>query len=368
MITSTYNLMLDSDEFTVMNEYDSPEPKSGSYESEEALEKHLIKILTSQGYEYLPIHEEADLIANLRHQLERLNGIKFTDKEWQRFFKSKLAHEGDGIVEKTKIIQREHVQLLERDDGTKCNIKLIDKDRVTSNFMQVVNQYEAHEGNHENRYDVTILVNGLPLVHIELKRRGIPLREAFNQIDRYQRDSFWSGCGLYEYVQLFIISNGTHTKYYSNTTRWRSISESNGKKKSGRKTSDSFEFTSYWADARNKTIVDLVPFARTFLEKRTLLNILTRYCILTSEDILMVMRPYQIAATERVLAKIVYSENDRKLLGTIDAGGYVWHTNRIGQDTHVLQVLAARKPASDRRQGYLRRGPQGSGLPDCARI
>jgi type I restriction enzyme R subunit len=328
---SSYRLMLDSDDYTVMDEYDSPEPKSGSYESEAAREKHLIEILTSQGYEYLPIHEEADLIANLRHQLERLNGIEFTDKEWQRFFRSKLAHEGDGIVEKTKIIQREHVQLLERDDGTKYNIKLIDKDHVANNFLQIVNQYEAHEGNHENRYDVTILVNGLPLVHIELKRRGVPLREAFNQIDRYQRDSFWSGCGLYEYVQLFIISNGTHTKYYSNTTRWRSISEGNGKKKSGRKTSDSFEFTSYWTDARNKTIVDLVPFARTFLEKRTLLNILTRYCILTSEDILMVMRPYQIAATERVLAKIVYSENDKKLLGTIDAGGYVWHTTGSGK-------------------------------------
>ncbi len=331
MSASSYNLMLDSDDFTVMSEYDAPEPEAGAYESESELERHLIEILTSQGYDYLPVHEETDLIDNLRRQLERLNDIKFTDKEWQRFFKARLAHEGDGIVEKTRIVQREHVQLLERDDGSKCNVKLIDKNRVANNRLQVVNQYEAHEGAHENRYDVTILVNGLPLVHIELKRRGIPLREAFNQIDRYQRDSFWSGCGLYEYVQLFVISNGTHTKYYSNTTRWRSVTESKGRRRAGRKTSDSFEFTSYWADARNKVIADLAPFARTFLEKRTLLNVLTRYCILTTEDALMVMRPYQIAATERVLQRIIYSENNPKLLGTLDAGGYVWHTTGSGK-------------------------------------
>jgi type I restriction enzyme R subunit len=331
MTATSHSLVLDSDDYTVMTELDSSEPESGAYESEAALERHLIEMLTSQGYEYLPIHEEADLVANLRSQLERLNGICFTDNEWENFFKKKLAREGDGILEKTKVIQQEHVQLLDRDDGTKANVLLIDKDRLPNNSMQVVNQYEAHEGARENRYDVTILVNGLPLVHIELKRRGVPLREAFNQIDRYQRDSFWSGLGLFEYVQLFVISNGTHTKYYSNTTRWRSVEEGGGRRQARRKTSDSFEFTSYWADARNKPINDLVPFARTFLERRTLLNVLTKYCVLTAEDLLLVMRPYQIAATEHVLRRITYSENNPKLLGTLEAGGYVWHTTGSGK-------------------------------------
>lgn len=345
-----HNLVLDSDDYTVMTEYDSPTPEAGAYESEAALEERLIETLTSQGYSYLPIHEEADLIGNLRAQLERLNGIEFTDNEWKGFFAKRLAREGDGILEKTKVIQQDSVQLLERDDGSKANVLLIDKDHLVNNSMQVVNQYEAHEGVHENRYDVTILVNGLPLVHIELKRRGVPLREAFNQIDRYQRDSFWSDCGLYEYVQLFVISNGTHTKYYSNTTRWRSIEEAGGRKHGGRKTSDSFEFTSYWADARNKVIADLIPFARTFLERRTLLNILTKYCVLTAEDLLLVMRPYQIAATERVLRRIAYSENNPKLLGTLEAGGYVWHTTGSGKTLTSFKCsqLASRLPSVDR--------------------
>ena len=210
------------------------------------------------------------------------------------------------------------------------NVSLIDKRNVHNNRMQVMNQY-TQEGNYENRYDVTVLVNGLPLVHIELKRRGVAIQEAFNQIERYQRDSFWSGCGLYEYVQIFVISNGTHTKYYSNTTRFSAIEERAGKKARGKKTSNSFKFTSWWADADNMPIFDLVPFTATFFAKHALLNILTKYCVFDVDEKLLVMRPYQIVATERILNRILISENDKSMLGTLRAGGYVWHTTGSGK-------------------------------------
>lgn len=196
--------------------------------------------------------------------------------------------------------------------------------------MQVINQYVENDGNHDNRYDVTVLVNGLPLVHIELKRRGVALKEAFNQINRYQRDSFWAGSGLYEYVQIFVISNGTNTKYYSNTTRESHIKEQQQTRNKSKKTSNSFEFTSYWADANNKVISDLVDFTRTFFSKHTILNILTKYCVFTSEELLLVMRPYQIVATERILNRIEVSTNYKKM-GTIEAGGYIWHTTGSGK-------------------------------------
>ena len=196
--------------------------------------------------------------------------------------------------------------------------------------MQVINQYVENDGNHDNRYDVTVLVNGLPLVHIELKRRGVALKEAFNQINRYQRDSFWAGSGLYEYVQIFVISNGTNTKYYSNTTRESHIKEQQQTRNKSKKTSNSFEFTSYWADANNKVISDLVDFTRTFFSKHTILNILTKYCVFTSEELLLVMRPYQIVATERILNRIEVSTNYKKM-GTIKAGGYIWHTTGSGK-------------------------------------
>jgi type I restriction enzyme R subunit len=197
--------------------------------------------------------------------------------------------------------------------------------------LQVINQYGEHSGTRKTRYDVTILVNGLPLVHIELKRRGVAIREAFNQIKRYQRESFWTLSGLFEYVQIFVISNGTHTKYYSNTTRNAHIKEQNESErhKSG-KTSNSFEFTSYWADAKNKNIPDIVDFTKTFFTKHTLLNILTKYCVFTSENLLLVMRPYQIAATERILSRIEISNNYKKM-GTKEAGGYIWHTTGSGK-------------------------------------
>ena len=209
------------------------------------------------------------------------------------------------------------------------NIKIIDKSNIHNNKLQVINQYEVNDGNYKNRYDVTILVNGLPLVHVELKRRGVALKEAFNQINRYQRDSFWAGCGLFQYVQIFVISNGTNTKYYSNTTRESHIKEQNKPLKTER-TSNTFEFTSFWADATNKIIPDLVDFTRTFFAKHTLLNILTKYCVFTAEEKLLVMRPYQIAATEKILNRIEIATNYKKY-GSRDAGGYIWHTTGSGK-------------------------------------
>jgi type I restriction enzyme R subunit len=304
--------------------------RSDNYQSEAELEKAFIDQLQRQAYEYITIPDEASLIANLRTQLEALNHYSFTDGEWKRFFNTSIAAANEGIVEKTRRIQEDYIQVLERDDGTSKNIHLIDKDNIHNNHLQVMNQY-TQSGTYDNRYDVTILVNGLPLVHVELKRRGVAIEEAFNQIERYQRDSFWSGCGLYEYVQIFVISNGTHTKYYSNTTRWSHIEENRGKKPKGTKTSDSFKFTSWWAAADNEPIRDLMPFTKTFFAKHTILNILTRYCVFDTENKLKVMRPYQIVATERVLNRILISENDTSMLGTLRAGGYIWHTTGSGK-------------------------------------
>lgn len=327
---SQYNIIVSTSESTVVSEYEPQTKRSDAYQSEAELEKGFIKMLCEQGYEYLTIHNAEDLISNLRRQLERLNKYTFTDAEWKRFFSQNISNTNEGIEEKSQKIQEDSVQVLKRDDGTTKNISLIDKKNVHNNFLQVINQYEENSGNYENRYDVTILVNGLPLVHVELKRRGVALKEAFNQINRYQRDSFWAGSGLYEYVQLFVISNGTHTKYYSNTTRFSAIKEHANGKRRGQKTSNSFEFTSYWADANNKVIADLVDFTRTFFARHTLLNILTKYCIFTSEKMLMVMRPYQIVATERILNRIEIATNYKKM-GTTDAGGYIWHTTGSGK-------------------------------------
>ncbi|MDQ8154539.1 MAG: type I restriction endonuclease subunit R, partial [Gemmatimonadota bacterium] len=271
---------------------------------------------------------EAALVANLRRQLEALNKVTFSDAEWERFFAQKIAGANDSIIEKTARMQEDHIQTLARDDGTTKNIYLIDKQNIHNNALQVINQYET-EGKRANRFDVTVLVNGLPLVHLELKRRGVDIREAFNQIDRYQRDSFWAGCGLFEYVQLFVISNGTLTKYYSNTVREGHLAETRGKR--GRKhTANSFAFTSWWADAKNKPITELTHFAKTFFAKHTLLNILTKYCVFDVDRKLLVMRPYQIAATERILQRIATSTNHRQL-GRMEAGGYIWHTTGSGK-------------------------------------
>lgn len=325
-----YNIVMEMSNSTVVAEYEPLKKKSDSYQSEAALENEFIKMLSEQGYEYLKINDSKGLISNLRAQLEILNDYKFSDNEWDRFYKNSIANNNDGIVQKTKKIQEDHIQVLKKDDGTSRNIYLIDKKNIHNNILQVINQYVEKGGNYENRYDVSILVNGLPLIHIELKRRGVALKEAFNQINRYQRDSFWAGSGLYEYIQIFVISNGTNTKYYSNTTRESHIKEKTQTQNRSKKTSNSFEFTSYWADASNKTIPDLVDFTKTFFSKHTILNILTKYCVFTAEELLLVMRPYQIAATERILNKIQISTNYKKM-GTIEAGGYIWHTTGSGK-------------------------------------
>lgn len=325
-----FDVMAFGGQATVCSALPKQQRRSSSYQSEAQLEDAFVKQLCRQGYERLVVSSEEELIANLRMQLEALNRMNFSDKEWARLFKGWIAADNDGIVEKTRRIQRDHVYALRMDDGSVRNVSLIDKRNVHNNRMQVMNQY-AQQGSYDNRYDVTVLVNGLPLVHVELKRRGVAIQEAFNQIERYQRDSFWSGCGLYEYVQIFVISNGTHTKYYSNTTRFSAIEERAGKKARGKKSSNSFKFTSWWAAADNMPIYDLVPFTATFFAKHALLNILTKYCVFDVEEKLLVMRPYQIVATERILNRILVSENNKDMLGTLRAGGYVWHTTGSGK-------------------------------------
>ena len=259
---SRYEPIALSGESTVVAEY-LPDPSTAQdsgYQSESELEKAFIRQLQAQAYDYLTVTSEAGLIANLRRQLEKLNKVTLSDAEWERFFSTCISSANDGIIEKTTRLQEDHVQVLKRDDGTTKNIYLIDKANIHNNTLQVINQYEI-DGTRTNRYDVTVLVNGLPMVHIELKRRGVDIREAFNQIDRYSRDSFWAGSGLFDYVQLFVISNGTLTKYYSNTVRDGHLAESRGKR-NAKKSSNSFAFTSWWADAKNQPITELVGFTR----------------------------------------------------------------------------------------------------------
>ena len=330
MSSVDYNMLISTLESTVVTEYVKEDIPVYTYQSEADLEREFIKNLQNQGYEYLNIHNEEELILNLKDKLEKLNNIIFSEKEWERFFKEKIANKNESIIEKTRTIQEDYIKSFTRDNGTLVNISLIDKKNIHNNFLQVINQYEEENGNHNTRYDVSILVNGLPLIHIELKRRGVAIREAFNQINRYQRDSFWAGSGLFEYVQIFVISNGTNTKYYSNTTRARHIKEMSYNRRKVKKSSNSFEFTSYWADANNKAITDLVDFTKTFFAKHTILNILTKYCIFDTSDTLLVMRPYQISATERILSKIQLA-NNYKWVGKIDAGGYIWHTTGSGK-------------------------------------
>jgi len=347
-----YTLVAENPESTVVSEYQSPFRRKANYQSEADLEKDFIEQLQTQAYEYLPITTEQELIANLRRQLEILNAYQFTDTEWEQFFKSKIANQNIGIEEKTNIIQEAHIQLLDRDNGTTKNIYLLDKANIHNNSLQVINQYGTASltTNHSpfitNRYDVTMLVNGLPLVHVEIKKRGVDIKEAFNQINRYNRESFWAGSGLFEYVQLFVISNGTYTKYYSNTTRFTHIKElGNSIARKGKRTSNSYEFTSWWADGNNHPITDLMDFGRTFFAKHTLLNILTKYCVFTSDKLLLAMRPYQIVATERILGRINVS-NNYKTFGTINGGGYIWHTTGSGKTLTSFKTaqLASKLP------------------------
>lgn len=345
-----YNLVAENPQSTVVAEYAPAYRAATAYQSEAELERAFVEQLQSQAYEYLPINAETDLSLNLRKQLEKLNGYSFSNEEWERFFTGEIANPNQSIAEKTTTIQEDCVKNLTRDDGTVKNIYLLRKDKIHENSVQVINQYAAEEGQRANRYDVTVLVNGLPLVHVELKRRGVAIKEAFNQINRYQRESFWAGSGLFEYVQIFVISNGTHTKYYSNTTRAEHIREaSEGAVKKGKRTSNSFEFTSWWADETNKPITDLVDFAKTFFAKHTILNILTRYCVFTTDKQLLAMRPYQIVATEKILNRIAVSANYKKL-GTVEAGGYIWHTTGSGKTLTSFKTaqLASKLPYVDK--------------------
>ena len=349
-----YDLVAQNPHSTVVAEY-TPEygvrkKRAEQYQSEAELEQAFIEQLESQAYEYLAITSEEGLKQNLRKQLEKLKDYTFSDSEWEQFFAGELANPNQSIVEKTTTIQEDHIKNLTRDDGTVKNIYLLDKQSIHNNGLQVINQYIIDEGKRPNRYDVTVLVNGLPLVHIELKRRGVAIQEAFNQINRYQRESFWASSGIFEYVQLFVISNGTHTKYYSNTTRSEHIKEICGNKaRKGKRASNSFEFTSWWADATNRPITDLMDFAKTFFAKHALLNILTRYCVFTSDKQLLAMRPYQIVATEKILNRIMVSTN-YKTLGTLKAGGYIWHTTGSGKTLTSFKTaqLASRLTGIDK--------------------
>ena len=317
------NIVSENMNSTVIAKYEGFKNSKTTYQSECELEHDFIKSLQALSYEYLKFTTEEEFILNLKTKLEELNNYKFSDKEWNYLFNEIIANPNKNILDKTKTIQEDHIHTLKLDNGDLKNIHLIDKDNIHNNDLQVINQYES-EGNHLNIYDVTVLVNGLPLVHVELKRRGVDLREAFNQINRYQRDSFWSNSGLFEYVQIFVISNGTYTKYYSNTTRDLHINSRMKKK------SNTFEFTSYWADQNNNAIIDLIDFSKTFFPKHTLLNIITKYCVLTTDDVLLVMRPYQIVATEKIINRIDIA-NNYKFYGSIKAGGYIWHTTGSGK-------------------------------------
>ena len=345
-----YNIIAEQEHTTVMAHYEVLPREARGYQSEAELEAEFIKQLVEQGYERVNVSSEKDLLANLRRQMERVNGLVLSDREWRQLLEEHIASPQMTIEDKTERIQRSEIVNITRDNGDTQNIKLIDKRDIHNNHLQVLNQYVPEGGRYENRYDVTILVNGLPLVHCELKKRGVPLKEAFNQINRYERDSFWAGCGLYDYVQVFLISNGTQTKYYSNTTRFAHVAAASNRGRQRVKTqTQSFEFTSYWSDAENNPILDLRDFTRTFLTKATLLNVLTKYCVFTVDKNLMVMRPYQIAATERILLRIKQATMN-KWQGTVRAGGYIWHTTGSGKTFTSFKTaqLASRLPYVDK--------------------
>ncbi|MEB2808562.1 type I restriction endonuclease subunit R [Campylobacter upsaliensis] len=328
---TSLKLLAQSTASTIAVEFTPSKRQNSSYQSEAQLEKELIATLQAQGYEYAKITDEKSLESNLRTKLEELNSTTLSDTEWRRFFAQVLSRTNASIVEKSVLIQEDYIQPLERDNGNIINFKLIDKADIHKNSLQVINQYEATTPTRSHRYDVTILVNGLPLVHIELKRRGVSLKEAFNQINRYGRESFFSGSGLFEFVQIFVISNGTQSKYYSNTTRDFHIKTKQGIKTT--KTSNTFEFTSYFSDEKNTIIDDLIDFAKTFFARHTLLQILCHYCVLDVDRKLLVLRPYQIAACEKILQQIAISYHNKfyeKSNGQ-KSGGYIWHTTGSGK-------------------------------------
>ncbi|KAB7683157.1 HsdR family type I site-specific deoxyribonuclease [Plesiomonas shigelloides] len=310
-----YKTIAESNSFIVLDKYTKEWHVAENYQSESDLENELIQDLINQGYEYLPTLNNPDaMLANVREQLQALNDVQFTESEWQRFVETWLDKPSDGIIDKTRKIHDDYIHDFVFDNGYIKNIYLIDKKHITRNKVQVIKQFEQ-TGTHANRYDVTILVNGLPLVQIELKKRGIAIREAFNQIHRYSKESFNSEHSLYKYLQLFVISNGTDTRYFANTTT---------------RNKNSFDFTMNWAKSDNSLIKDLKDFTATFFQKHTLLNVLLHYSVFDVSNTLLVMRPYQIAATERILWKI-RSSYQSKSWSKVESGGYIWHTTGSGK-------------------------------------
>ena len=311
-----YKTIAESNHFIVLDQYKKfvEEPNAG-YQTEGNLEREFIRDLQAQGYEYLQdLNNHDALVKNLRAQLQRLNNVVFSDAEWRRFLEEYLDKPSDSLIEKTRKIHDDYIYDFVFDDGHIQNIYLLDKKNLANNTLQVINQFEQ-TGSYDNRYDVTILVNGLPLVHIELKKRGVAIREAFNQIHRYSKESFNKENSLFKYIQIFVISNGTDTRYFANTTK---------------RDKNSYDFTMNWATAKNTLIKDLKDFTATFLQKHTLLNVLVNYCVFDVSDTLLIMRPYQIAATERILWKIK-SSYQGKNWSNKDSGGYIWHTTGSGK-------------------------------------
>ncbi len=311
-----YKTIAESNNFIVLDQYNKlvEEPNAG-YQTEGSLEREFIRNLQAQGYEYLQgLNNHGELIKNLRIQLQRLNNVVFSDAEWQRFLEEYLDKPSDSLIEKTRKIHDDYIYDFVFDNGRIQNIYLLDKKNLANNSLQVINQFEQI-GSYDNRYDVTILVNGLPLVHIELKKRGVAIREAFNQIHRYSKESFNRENSLFKYIQIFVISNGTDTRYFANTTK---------------RDKNSYDFTMNWATAKNTLIKDLKDFTATFLQKHTLLNVLVNYCVFDVSDTLLIMRPYQIAATERILWKIK-SSYLAKNWSNKESGGYIWHTTGSGK-------------------------------------
>ena len=309
--------------FIVLDKYEKIPQSNTNYQSEAALERELIEDLKRQGYEYLPqLTTPAALLANVRTQLQNLNSVTFTDAEWQRFREEYLDAPSDNLVEKSRKLHHDYVYDFVFDDGHIQNIYLVDKQHISRNKVQVINQFEQ-TGTQANRYDVTILVNGLPMVQVELKKRGVAIREAFNQVHRYSRESFNSDSSLYKYLQLFVISNGTDTRYFANTVK---------------RDKNSFDFTINWAKADNTLIKDLKDFTATFFQKNTLLQVLLTYSVFDTSDTLLIMRPYQIAATERLIWKIK-SSYQAKQWSKSEGGGYIWHTTGSGKTFTMAKLI-----------------------------
>ncbi len=315
MSHDNYKTIAESNHFIVLEKYTQEWQASQSYQSEYDLEREFIADLENQGYEYLrALNSPEKLLANVRVQLQELNNVQFLEGEWRRFVENYLDKPSDSMIDKTRKIHDDYIHDFVFDNGRIQNIYLLDKKNIARNKLQVINQFEQ-TGTHANRYDVTILVNGLPLVQVELKKRGVAIREAFNQAHRYSKESLNSAHSLFKYLQLFVISNGTDSRYFANTTE---------------RSKNSFDFTMNWTQADNALIKDLKDFTATFFQKNTLLNVLLQYAVFDVSNTLLVMRPYQIAATERILWKINCAYQ-AKNWSKLEAGGFIWHTTGSGK-------------------------------------